>query len=238
MSTEAINEILSEVTHELEQREFPTRKAFEANRALFYKLAPVHGLTPVPESEAWNRAAFLFTQWRAWKLGPNNGREYPRPKIGLCFYGPCGAGKTALADYTRKMISETTGVLIRKVQTADIVERYSRGELRDYELRGMYDADVLVDDLGYERDAKLYGAQWGIADFLKFRYESAYTRFGRFTMATTNLNGVRELEERYGSQISSRCEELFDFALLEGPDRRKEARKIRESEFESFTNSR
>ena len=123
MSTEANNEILSEVTHELEQREFPTRKAFEANRALFYKLAPVHGLTPVPESEAWNRAAFLFTQWRAWETRPNNSREYPRAKNGLRFYGPCGAGKTALPGYPTKLIFGTQGVLAREGHTAATGER-------------------------------------------------------------------------------------------------------------------
>lgn len=202
-----------------EYRDFPTRESFETCRAAFFRVAEKRGLEIEPE-EAWQHSAFIFTQWAAWKMGPENGRIYPRPRVGVMFYGPCGAGKSALADYLRDAIRGIAGISIRRVNTAALIDKYNRGELSEYEAQGYSDSDIYLDDLGYETDGKRYGEKWGLDDFLKFRYEYAFRRHNCYTFATTNLNGLPEIEQRYGAHVASRCAEMFDFIKLEGNDRR------------------
>lgn len=217
----------------MEYREFPTRAAFEKCREAFFMEARSRGLEIEPEA-AWNYAAFIFSQWAAWKKGPENGRIYPRPKVGVLFYGPCGAGKSALADFLRDSIKQIARIDIKRINTAALIEKYNRGELQEYEARGFADADIYLDDLGYETAGKRYGEKWGLDDFLKFRYEYAFRRYGRYTFATTNLNGLAEIEQRYGVHVASRCAEMFDLIKLTGKDRRSEIAEKRSDRVRRF----
>ena len=207
--------------------EFPAPESFKTARELFYSNAKESGLDIEPEN-AWHRAAFFYTQAVCYSGSKGS---FVRPRVGLCFYGPCGSGKTVIANFLREQIKELRW-RVPKVQTAALIDKYRRDDLLDDEMQGMPKEDIFLDDIGYEEDARRFGDRWGIADFLKFRYEYAFLRHGRFTIATTNLNGIDEIRERYGVQIASRAAEMFDFVLVARKDRRREISEHRAAEIE------
>ena len=208
---------------------FPPKAAIESDRAEFFAAAEKAGLSPTPE-DAWKRAALFFSQVKARIKDP---AKYPAPAVGLFFYGPCGAGKTELALFLRDRI-RAFGIRVPIVRTVRLIEEYRRNELSEDTADGMPRDVIVLDDVGYENNGKKYGDTWGVADFLKSRYECAFNRNHNFTIATTNLNGINEIELRYGQQIASRCLEMFDFVLLSHTDRRGETAKRRAYEIQKI----
>ena len=207
--------------------EFPDSERFETERNAFFQRAKEAGLDTDPEN-AWNAAAYFYTQAVCFHESPET---FQRPRVGLCFYGPCGAGKTVVAEFLREQIKALRW-RVQKIQTAPLIDKYRRDELLADEMQGTPKEDILLDDIGYEEDARRFGDRWGIADFLKFRYEYAFLRHGRCTIATTNLNGIEEIRERYGVQIASRAAEMFYFILVARKDRRREIAERRAAEIE------
>jgi len=214
---------------ETKPAKYPTPEMFARAKTEFFGKAAAAGLDTEP-ADAWTRAAFFFTQAAAAKYYPD---RFERPKIGICFYGPVGAGKTVLAEFLRARIKEL-GWRLPKVQTASLIARYREDQLLDDDARGMPDEDLFLDDLGFEEDGRRFGDRWGIGDFLKFRHEYAFLRHGHYTIATTNLQPLEQIKERYGPQIASRAAEMFDFVLVHRKDRRREHAERRAAEIDAI----
>lgn len=178
-------------------------------------------LTP---REPFLRCAELLARYRAWKFGGK-----PKPSVGLCFYGPCGTGKTRIAEFFREVVKAATGHPIIFLRTKRLIDDFQFGDGRSYYSNRYGKSDIILDDLGRERTGNSFGRLWGMEDFIDDRYAESFRRYGVLTIATTNMNGMDEIGDRYGEAIRSRCAEMFDFVKVDTDDRRDhfaEARKM------------
>ena len=80
-------------------------------------------------------------------------------------------------------------------------------------------ADLIIDDIGSESDAKHYGvAAEPVVELIAARYDM-WKRCGARTFATTN-NTQEELRNMYGDRFASRIAEMCHYASFGGADRR------------------
>lgn len=181
----------------------------ERCRSNLYASAKRRGLK-VGNSEAWTSASMLLAKFTAWKYGARYGKMYPKPRVGLCFYGIAGSGKTVLAETlvlslrgigVKCIIQSSQKLTESYVGSGDALERYIR-------------TDALIDDIGCERDGMRFGQTWGMGDYLKERYDVGFKKCGALTILTTNLSSPEEIAKRYGDTVMSRLREMVDFVLL------------------------
>ena len=150
---------------------------------------------------------------------------------GILLAGPIGTGKSTLMEifrnyckhflpHHRYLLVDVRRVTNRFIKegsidnyTYDLVRprmAYERTPTRNY----------CFDDLGTEPESvRYYGTEADpIKDLIMDRYV-LYKRHGVITHATTNLD-MKNLTERYGERAVSRMREMFNFIVLDGPDRR------------------
>lgn len=186
----------------------------------FFRFCEQNNVDPTPETP-FRSASNLIAQYVAWKVGPKFGKIYPKPKRGIVFYGNVGGGKTRLVEIFRQYLNDVHGIGIPIVRTRRLIEDFNLNDGRSYYATEYRNKDIILDDLGDERDGKSYGRVWGMEDFLKDRYDIAFRRNDCLTIITTNLPGPDAIKERYSERISSRCLEMFDFVKMVHRDRRK-----------------
>jgi DNA replication protein DnaC len=140
-------------------------------------------------------------------------KEWDKPPKGLTLCGKPGNGKTFA-------MSILSGLFYIEIESAvELAQEFAKGG--DEQFWGYVDqfkhADLILDDIGAERDTRFFGNASVIADFLMDRY----CRFKRgiYTHMTFNLT-ENEIIARYGKHVWSRINEMCWIVPVNGPDRR------------------
>lgn len=140
-----------------------------------------------------------------------------RARKGLFLYGLTGSGKTTVMRvfHERFQIPIFSAIEIaNEYMDADgdsyyryFCERFGRQE-------------IIIDDLGSERNVKKFGNESIIGDIIAFR-ERVFQMFGILTHLTSNLVTEEDISARYGDRILSRIVGMCDIVMLTGQDRRR-----------------
>jgi predicted ATPase len=150
--------------------------------------------------------------------------EYDLNK-GLYVFGDVGKGKTFLLS-VMSAFAECAGIESRKFaikSAADIADTVLFGEdriSRDTEMSKYGGGHLCFDDLGQEQAGKRFGNDIDVMERILSKRYDRMTRGYLITHATSNIT-PKFLEERYGSRISDRANEMFNFVLLQGESKRK-----------------
>lgn len=147
--------------------------------------------------------------------GPDhyNALKQVRSKVAPLLCGNVGSGKTELTRFIARHI----GIRMFGAETLmDIL----------YDKQGRYDEppfvwkdeDLIIDDLGCEKEENIFGNNCDLARFLISRHEM-YLKYGTMTCFTTNLI-QNDLCKRYGERIFSRLAEMTYLVNIKTPDRR------------------
>ena len=146
------------------------------------------------ESGVWMPEYDDIASW----LSDNKGK-------GLLCVGDSGRGKTFLTDRI----------------VCPIIQKYSTQPnmrvvfIRGYSMKEDYDKEfgriVLLDDVGVERDQRVYGEKLTV--FNQIVYEAEL--FGRLLIVTTNLT-IEELKEKYGERTIDRLRALTRPVVFRG----------------------
>lgn len=154
---------------------------------------------------------------------------------GLLLAGNVGTGKTRLMDLFRR---NNRQVYFTRHAKNNIVDEFNKsgGKNKEKEIPPEYLepfklsindfttfyqplAGLCIDDIGSERIKKDYGNTYNvIGDLIDQRHLNKY--YGLFLHGTTNLS-ADDLKIHYGERLLSRFNEMFNWIILEGPDRRR-----------------
>lgn len=143
-------------------------------------------------------------------------------KKGLCLFGGVGVGKTTLMEKFFQNQRQSYSIrMCRQVedefaQRGDIVLReYAIAKPSPFDDRDPYGHQILgycFDDLGTEPPSKYYGKNTDVmAEVLLNRYDRRIPFIQ--THVTTNLS-TDEINQRYGSRVSDRMEEMFNMIVF------------------------
>lgn len=140
---------------------------------------------------------------------------------GLMICGKVGTGKSFLMKVFRSFASALKNEqrIFRNIGTKQIL--FEMTEAKNIAAAKKYfTGNYCLDDIGAERvEVKIYGDSVSAIEEILFMRHENYTKFGLITHATTNLM-PDDIEDRYGERVGSRLNEMFNFVILQGPDRR------------------
>lgn len=183
----------------------------ENEKKVAYQRFAKKGLT-VDDLEVFD----LFASFRAAYVLSERGK-IPRPARGIILFGPVGCGKTSLVQAALFQIG------FEYVEATTIIEEYRQyGEgsfITDKERWS--NKDLILDDLGAEQNAVVFGNKFSLAEWLEWRYR-CFKRFGALTVITTNLQNRQKIAEQYDDRIRSRILEMCDAVKYRHSDRREE----------------
>lgn len=143
---------------------------------------------------------------------------------GLYLWGDVGRGKTFLFEVMKVFADAVpiTAKRFRMVSCAEIADKllWARGEsgqqMSDYHQGGW-----MFDDLGNEPGAiKSYGNEVQVMERLLVARYSKFTNGLCLTHVTSN-DTPDELLQKYGTRLSDRAKEMFNFVFLRGESKRK-----------------
>lgn len=152
------------------------------------------------------------------EIKPDSTR-YSKPDHGMLLFGPCGSGKT-------KAFEIFSGIFqVQLVYADELIRQYAtRGESGFWDYAEQFDyRDLIVDDLGSERDIKSYGNESVMIEFI-YRRERQFRASGCLTHWSTNLKNNKEISDRYGSPAESRIVGMTTAILVNATDARKNER--------------
>ena len=152
------------------------------------------------DQKSFDQLANYFAQTFAGiKHEIKGGEIYSGPKHGLLVFGPCGAGKTLAMSIFSGLFK------INFVYSDELIEIFAtKGESHFWEYINRFKSeDLIIDDIGSEREVKSYGNASPIVDFI-YRRERLFQSSGVLTHFTTNCKGREELLKQYGERAVSR----------------------------------
>lgn len=137
------------------------------------------------------------------------------PRKGLLLIGEIGTGKSLSLRILSGLFR------IEYLTATQIISLYAADDKRFWD--NVHDQlgrrrELIIDDLGTERDVKIYGNDSIMPEFLAWRYECFQD--GALTHLATNLN-ADILVSRYGERIVSRLREMCRVVSFTGEDLRK-----------------
>ena len=176
------------------------------------------------------RYALQWSHWRRWNtrrlqemyfIDGDEEREWDtairvlKPKRAPRIAGMCGSGKTTLMRFFNQRLKwRFMDAYDLTYFLAENGEAYYRTFDIEYQNR-----DIILDDVGNEKDANHYGSTLGLDEILLLRYRH-FTRFGAMTAITTNL--TRDVwAKRYGERVDSRLAEMCFPVLWSAQDFRR-----------------
>lgn len=141
---------------------------------------------------------------------------------GLLLMGDVGLGKTyimsVMRDYAKAAnIDFRQFRLVGCPDIADEVEQNGAESLQKY----FAGEDICFDDLGQEQAViQRYGNNLSVMERILVKRYSSFVNGRCITHATTNLT-PEEIEERYGTRLIDRFNEMFNYVFMTGESRRK-----------------
>lgn len=165
----------------------------------------------------FNAVARYFGRWRAAQTNDGESRpRYRKPPKGLFLLGNPGTGKSS----SMQIFSWRFGV--EWFTASDFAKTYSiAGEAGFWDMASGYDKmDIIIDELGGERDLKHFGNEGIMPEFLTARYDK-FKHNGAYTFATSNLS-EEVFRKLYGERVWSRINEMCYKVTVAGEDRRLE----------------
>jgi energy-coupling factor transporter ATP-binding protein EcfA2 len=152
---------------------------------------------------------FLRQEREAAELGIDLGK-------GLMLTGPVGCGKTALMMLMKLITPSATSYTMRSCREIvfeanengfEVIAQYSR-----YSFNGDGPRAYCFDDLGAEKEMKIYGNSCSImGEILQSRYD-LFISSGMITHMTTNLH-VEWIDKMYGTRVRSRLREMMNMVM-------------------------
>ena len=142
--------------------------------------------------------------------------RFCRPEKSLLLYGPCGSGKT----FALQILSQIFKI---KLIFADQLSQWFAiyGEAGFWDLVKEYDSkDLIIDDLGSERNLKSFGNEPVIGEFIVHR-ERLFRNYGTLTFYTTNAINSADIAKRYGDRVASRILGMAEAIQVKASDARK-----------------
>jgi DNA replication protein DnaC len=141
--------------------------------------------------------------------------RFDKPKRSMFLFGNTGAGKTLAIQIFSKIFG------IEFFFADDLARIYAiEGEKYFWYYLNDFDGkDIIIDDLGSEREVKKYGNKSPFVDFL-FHREKMYKKNRVLTHFTTNATNRDVLIEKYGDRVVSRLLGMCEFIRINAPDAR------------------
>lgn len=241
--SEETKERAKEFVQNLRQEETIIRTQGTLNRKLYAALVrPEKDMFQVMEYETAKKIFWRACQVRMQQMGKNfivddHNRGFIQElvkymigdqtceldlKKGLCLVGPVGIGKTMLLQVAM-IFARAAKIESRQFFFHQCTDLHD--EVQDKEktscLQRYYQGDRCFDDLGDEPiSLKHYGNEIIVMSrVLTERYKN-FVNGKCITHITTNLL-PEEIEDRYGTRIFDRFNEMFNWVFLDGPSKRK-----------------
>lgn len=147
--------------------------------------------------------------------------ENYRPSLkGLMILGNTGTGKTFAMEYLADFFKEMCGIRMEIISASDIARIYA-ADGDDGFWRWFCDKkseELIIDDLGAERNAKHFGNGGIMPEVISKRYDT-WRGSGVRTHFTSNLD-LTAIKSRYGERITSRLAEMITLMTIAGKDYR------------------
>ena len=134
--------------------------------------------------------------------------------------GNTGTGKTFAMEYLADFFKEMCGIRMEIISASDIARIYA-ADGDDGFWRWFCDKkseELIIDDLGAERNAKHFGNGGIMPEVITKRYD-AWRGSGVRTHFTSNLD-LTAIKSRYGERITSRLAEMITLMTIAGKDYR------------------
>lgn len=163
-------------------------------------------------------------------LDPVSGQVIPgRPKRGIYIAGNTGTGKTWCMEIMQAYI-QAIGIKVlwhndndprplywRTIRADGLCDVWAEsGNIQQYKTAPM----LAIQDLGNEPPETLY--MGNRLDVVRYVIEYRGDMHAEMTFITSNLRmGGEILKERYGDRVSSRLQEMCNYLVIKGKDRRK-----------------
>ena len=161
-------------------------------------------------AESFAAVVRYIAHWRAAKEGLC---DYP--ERGLFLFGEPGTGKTTAMLFFSGLCD------VEMITTDELAKAFALKSgsgfwtlADDYRYR-----PLIVDDLGCEENARSFGNQLPMADFIRER-ERQWQGSRLPTFFTSNAHDRNDLSKRYGKNICSRLLGMCEFIHFKGPDHR------------------